>query len=76
MKDFKCKYCGHTSYIWQIVPFSIACGKHKYSFHVKEICGKCHKFQRFAKQTPEVIQAIKNSVLLENTHITKEIPLE
>lgn len=59
-----------------MIPFKIEHKYAKHSFHVKELCGQCHKFQRFVKQDEKVIASLKNSVVLEDLYITKEVPFD
>ena len=69
MKKFECKYCKNTNYMWLFKPFAVNIGFVKYSFHVKEVCAKCHKFQRFVEQTPEVIARIWDAPLLDGATV-------
>jgi len=76
MEKFKCKYCGYDKELWLLKPFEVKGLYVKYSFHVKELCGHCHKFQRFVKQDDKVIKLIDEAVLLPGTDILKELPFE
>ena len=78
MEKFQCKYCKSDKYLWLLNPVRVEIpGNYITStFHVKELCGQCHRFQKFVKQTDEVLQKLKNAVILDGIDIVQEIPFE
>jgi hypothetical protein len=69
MEKFECKYCKHNVDLWLLVPFKVDKEFIKHSFHIKQVCAKCHKFQTFVPQTEEVIERLKDCPLLPGAKV-------
>lgn len=69
----KCKYCQSESFYYAFVPFKKKQVRAEYlewGFHIKRVCGVCHKFNGFAKQTDELMAELKNAVFLPGFDLT------
>jgi len=62
---FKCKYCESKSEMRVFVPFQNTkrqwVGDPAWNFHIKSICANCHMYNGFIKQTPELMEELKNN---------------
>jgi len=75
---FDCKYCHSKQDMKLFVPFKnlTKAFQHdpEYKFHIKQICFDCHKFQQFMKQTPELMDSLRDSVFMDIGINDKRIP--
>ena len=51
-------------------------GDPKYTFHIKQACANCHKFQKFLKQDEKLMAELKGCVLMQLDTEARELPLK
>ena len=66
---FKCKSCGATTDVKIFMPFKEPASERtsatKYTFHIKQVCFNCHKFNKFLKQDKELMAELKGCSLID-----------
>lgn len=75
---FKCKYCKCEDEYYVFKPFVAPKRLHvsdpKYCFHIKSVCANCHKFNGFKKQTDELMDELRDGVILKLDLESRELP--
>jgi len=75
---FKCKFCDCETEYLVFKPFKNPhrkwAGDPVWTFHIKSICFDCHKFNGFRKQTDELLDEIRDSVMMKIDLENRELP--
>lgn len=75
---FKCKKCQHDVEMNVFVPFVNPnkkwAGDPAWVFHIKSICFKCHSFNGFKKQTPELMEGLRDNTLMNLNLEPRDLP--
>lgn len=66
---FKCKYCSGVNEYNVFMPHPNTrrqwIADPAYSFHIKSVCGDCHKYNGFKKQTDELMKQLRGAVMVK-----------
>lgn len=75
---FKCKYCKCETEILTFKPFKtpkrLWAGDPAWTFHIKSNCFDCHKFNGFKKQTDELMNELRDMVMMKMDITDRDLP--
>jgi len=71
-------HCDCTTDMKVFVPFKETrrewAGDPKYTFHIKQVCFNCHKFNGFIKQTEQLMDELGGGVIMKLDLEERDLP--